>query len=178
MAADLPLPKKMTDHSAGFDLCAAVNEPVTIQPGDIALIPCGFAMALPAGYEAQIRPRSGLASRNGITLINSPGTIDADYRGEVMTPVINLGHVPFVVERGMRIAQMLIAPVPVVKMVEVQQLDETGRGAGGFGHTGTESGKTKKGKRRSQKTEVRRQKRVSTPAPSPRPSPPRTGARG
>ena len=91
MAADIPLPKKMTDHSAGFDLCAAVSQPVTIAPGDIALIPCGFAMALPVGYEAQIRPRSGLASRNGITLVNSPGTIDADYRGEVMTPVINLG---------------------------------------------------------------------------------------
>src|SRR6266850_2063626 len=138
-AADLPLPKKMTEHSAGFDLCAAVSESVTIQPGQIALIPCGFHMALPVGYEAQIRPRSGLASRNGITLVNSPGTIDADYRGEVMTPVINLGHAPFVVERGMRIAQMLIAPVPVVKMVEVEQLDETGRGAGGFGHTGTEA---------------------------------------
>ena len=136
VASDLPLPRKMTDHSAGFDLCAAVSEAVTIQPGDIAVIPCGFAMALPAGYEAQIRPRSGLASRNGITPINSPGTIDADYRGEVMTPLINLGHAPFVVERGMRIAQMLIAPVPVVRMVEVEELDETKRGEGGFGHTG------------------------------------------
>jgi dUTP pyrophosphatase len=144
--ADLPLPKKMTEHSAGFDLCAAVSQPVTIAPGDIAVIPCGFEMALPVGYEAQIRPRSGLASRNGITLINSPGTIDADYRGEVMTPVINLGHVPFVVERGMRIAQMLIAPVPEVSIVEVQQLDETTRGAGGFGHTGTTGAKVKKGR--------------------------------
>src|SRR4051812_43828264 len=135
-AADLPLPKKMTDHSAGFDLCAAVAESLTLQPGQIALIPCGFQMALPIGYEAQIRPRSGLASRNGITLINSPGTIDADYRGEVMAPIINLGSAPFVVERGMRIAQMLIAPVPEVRMVEVEELDSTERGAGGFGHTG------------------------------------------
>jgi len=139
--ADLPLPKKMTDHSAGFDLCAAVAQPVTIGPGQIAMIPCGFSMALPAGYEAQIRPRSGLASRNGIAPVNSPGTIDADYRGEVMTPLINLGSVPFVVERGMRIAQMLIAPVPEVKLVEVEELDETERGAGGFGHTGTDGGR-------------------------------------
>jgi dUTP pyrophosphatase len=138
---DLPLPRKMTDHAAGFDLCAAVKEPLTIEPGRIALIPCGFSMALPAGYEAQIRPRSGLASRNGITPINSPGTIDADYRGEVMTPLINLGHKPFVVERGMRIAQMLIAPVPEVRMVEVEELDETERGSGGFGHTGTAGGR-------------------------------------
>jgi len=136
-AADIPLPKKMTDHSAGFDLCAAVIESITIQPGQIALIPCGFHMALPVGYEAQIRPRSGLASRNGITLINSPGTIDSDYRGEVICPIINLGHNPFTIERGMRIAQMLIAPVPQVKIVEVEQLDETTRGSGGFGHTGT-----------------------------------------
>jgi len=136
LGADLPLPKKMTDHSAGFDLCAAVAKPVTIEPGKIALIPCGFSMALPVGYEAQIRPRSGLASRHGITLINSPGTIDADYRGEVMTPVINLGAGPFTVERGMRIAQMIIAAVPEVKLMEVEELDETERGAGGFGHTG------------------------------------------
>src|ERR1051326_8565465 len=99
-ASDLPLPRKMTDHSAGFDLCAAVPQALTIQPGQIAVIPCGFAMALPVGYEAQIRPRSGLASRNGITPINSPGTIDADYRGEVMTPLINLGRERFVVEGG------------------------------------------------------------------------------
>jgi dUTP pyrophosphatase len=146
--ADLPLPAKMTDHSAGFDLCAAVAQPVTISPGKIAVIPCGFHMALPVGYEAQIRPRSGLASRNGITPVNSPGTIDADYRGEVMTPIINLGHAPFTVERGMRIAQMLIAPVPQVRIVEVKQLDETVRGNGGFGHTGTaipaRAGKAKK----------------------------------
>ena len=133
---DLPLPKKMTEQSAGFDLCAAVKESITIAPGKIALVPCGFSMALPAGYEAQIRPRSGLASKHGIAPVNSPGTIDADYRGEVMTPLINLGSAPFVVERGMRIAQMLIAPVPEVRLVEVEVLDETERGAGGFGHTG------------------------------------------
>src|SRR3954467_14954772 len=133
---DLPLPKKMTDHSAGFDLCAAVREAVRIEVGKIGLIPCGFSMALPVGWEAQIRPRSGLAAKQGITLINSPGTIDADYRGEVMVPVINLGSNPFVVERGMRIAQMLIARVPEVRLVEGEELDETERGEGGFGHTG------------------------------------------
>ena len=133
---DLQLPRKMTDHSAGFDLCAAVRESVTIEPGKIALIPCGFSMALPMGWEAQIRPRSGLAARHGITLINSPGTIDADYRGEVMVPVINLGSAPFTVERGMRIAQMVIGRVPEVKLVEVEELDSTERGGGGFGHTG------------------------------------------
>src|SRR5438552_18708508 len=133
---DLQLPRKMTDHSAGFDLCAAVRESVTIEPGKIALIPCGFSMALPMGWEAQIRPRSGLAARHGITLINSPGTIDADYRGEVMVPVINLGSAPFTVERGMRIAQMVIGRVPEVKLVEVEELDSTERGGGGFGDTG------------------------------------------
>src|SRR5438045_8669989 len=102
-AADLPLPKKMTDHSAGFDLCAAVSESLTLQPGQIALIPCGFQMALPVGYEAQIRPRSGLASRNGITLLNSPGTMDADYRGEVMAPGMHHGRAPCGVDRGVRI---------------------------------------------------------------------------
>jgi dUTP pyrophosphatase len=126
----------MTEHAAGFDLHAAVKDPLKLAPGDIRLIPCGFAMALPAGYEAQIRPRSGLATRHGITLINTPGTIDADYRGEVQVPMINLGRLEFVVERGMRIAQMLVLPVPTVKIVEVEELDETSRGTGGFGHTG------------------------------------------
>jgi len=133
---DLPLPRKMSEHAAGFDLCAAVRESITIAPGKVAVTPCGFAMALPVGWEAQIRPRSGLASRNGITPINSPGTIDADYRGEVMTPLINLGSAPFVVERGMRVAQMVISEVPVIEVVEVEELEETERGAGGFGHTG------------------------------------------
>jgi len=132
----VPLPVKMTEHAAAFDLHAAVDQPVTLAPGDIRLVPCGFAMALPAGYEAQVRPRSGLASRNGITLVNSPGTIDSDYRGQVQVPLINLGRAEFVVERGMRIAQMLVLPVPPVRLVEVEELDETSRGSGGFGHTG------------------------------------------
>ena len=132
-----PLPKKMTEHSAGFDVSAGISEPITIEPGQIRLIPCGFAMAIPEGYEAQIRPRSGLASKHGITLINTPGTIDSDYRGEVKVPVVNLGQQPFTIEPGMRIAQMLIAPVPQVRMIEVDELDDTHRGAGGFGHTGS-----------------------------------------
>jgi dUTP pyrophosphatase len=131
------LPQKMTEHSAGFDLSAAVPEAVVLAPGQISVIPCGFAMAIPEGYEAQVRPRSGLAARHGITIINSPGTIDADYRGEVKVPLINLGSAPFTVEPGMRIAQMLIAPVPRVRLVEAQDLDQTPRGAGGFGHTGS-----------------------------------------
>lgn len=133
---DVPLPRKMTEHSAGFDLSAAVTSPAVINPGDIFLAPCGFKMAIPQGYEAQIRPRSGLAVKNGVTLVNTPGTIDSDYRGEVKVPLINLGKTPFTIERGMRIAQMLIAPVPDVRVVEVAELDETTRGAGGFGHTG------------------------------------------
>ncbi|HEX4123376.1 MAG TPA: dUTP diphosphatase [Tepidisphaeraceae bacterium] len=132
----LALPTRMSAQAAGFDVPAAVREPVILQPGDIRMIPCGFAMAIPPGFEAQVRPRSGLASRHGITLINTPGTIDSDYRGEVQVPVINLGRSAFTVERGMRIAQMLILPVPSVSMVEVEELDETERGGGGFGHTG------------------------------------------
>src|SRR5580692_6064954 len=129
-AAGLPLPIRMTEHAAGFDLAAAVAAPTVLLPGDIRLIPCGFSMALPHGYEAQVRPRSGLASRHGITMINTPGTIDSDYRGEVQVPLINLGKQPFTVERGMRIAQMLILPVPAVKIIEVDELDETSRGKG------------------------------------------------
>jgi dUTP pyrophosphatase len=132
----LPLPAKMTGQSAGFDLAAALTEPAVLQPGDIRVIPCGFAMALPPGYEAQVRPRSGLSSRHGVTLVNTPGTIDADYRGEVRVPLINLGREPFTVERGMRIAQMVIVPVPEVDLVEAEDLDATERGDGGFGHTG------------------------------------------
>ena len=132
----VPLPLKMTAHAAGFDLPAAVSKATKIKPGDIAMIPCGFFMALPHGYEAQVRPRSGLASKFGITLVNAPGTIDSDYRGEVHVPLINLGRKTFTIERGMRIAQMLIAPVPKVTMVEVKELDQTPRGRRGFGHTG------------------------------------------
>ncbi len=133
---DIPMPRKMTEHAAGFDVAAAVKESITLDPGDIRLIPCGFQMAIPPGYEAQMRPRSGLASRHGITMVNTPGTIDADYRGEVMVPLINLGREPFIITRGMRIAQMLIAPVPDVWMVEMDALEDTPRGMGGFGHTG------------------------------------------
>ena len=134
--ADVPLPTRMTEHAAGFDLSAAVPGPTLLQPGDIRLIPCGFAMAVPHGYEAQVRPRSGLSSKHGVTMVNAPGTIDSDYRGEVRVPLINLGPQPFTIERGMRIAQMLILPVPTSEIVEVEELDETARGGGGFGHTG------------------------------------------
>jgi len=132
----LPLPVRMTAQAAGFDLPAAVAGPVVLKPGDIRLVPCGFAMALPPGYEAQVRPRSGMASRHGVTLVNTPGTIDSDYRGEVQVPLINLGREAFTVERGMRVAQMLVLPVPPVRLIEVDELDATERGAGGFGHTG------------------------------------------
>ena len=136
---DVPLPDYQSAHAAGMDLHACVpgDAPVTIQPGQIALIPCGFAMAVPVGYEAQVRPRSGLAAKHGITMINAPGTIDADYRGEVKVPLINHGREPFRVTRAMRIAQMLIAPVPRTQWVEVAELPATQRGEGGFGHTGT-----------------------------------------
>lgn len=134
--ADLSLPRKMTVHSAGFDVCAAVRSSIILQPGEIRLIPCGFAMALPEGFEAQMRPRSGLSSKHGISMINTPGTIDSDYRGEVHVPLINLGQAPFTVERGMRIAQMVIQKLPDVQVEEVEDLDETVRGSGGFGHTG------------------------------------------
>jgi dUTP diphosphatase len=126
----------MTAEAAGFDICAAVEGPTALAAGEIRLIPCGFAMAIPKGYEAQVRPRSGLASKFGITMANAPGTIDSDYRGEVFVPLINHGKSSFSVERGMRIAQMLILPVPEVEMLEVQELDDTQRGGGGFGHTG------------------------------------------
>ncbi len=132
----MPLPAVMSEHAAGMDLCAACDEDVAIEPGQIELIPCGFTMAIPAGYEAQVRPRSGLALKHGITLPNAPGTIDADYRGEVRVILQNLGAQTFTVSRGMRIAQMVIAPVTRAEVVVVQQLDETARGEGGFGHTG------------------------------------------
>jgi dUTP pyrophosphatase len=133
---NIPLPTRMTAQAAGLDLCAAVEAPLTLKPGEIRLIPCGFSMAIPAGYEAQVRPRSGLASKYGITLINSPGTIDSDYRGEVFVPLINHGQSDFIVERAMRIAQMVIMPVPSVTVMQVDSLDITERGTGGFGHTG------------------------------------------
>lgn len=133
---DVPLPDYQSEHAAGMDLHAAVDEPVTIPPGEVGMIRCGFAMAVPVGYEAQVRPRSGLAAKFGISMPNAPGTIDADYRGEVMVPLINHGKEPFVVTRHMRIAQMIIKPVPRAQWQEVSELPPTDRGAGGFGHTG------------------------------------------
>jgi len=137
--ADLDLPAYETADAAGMDLPAAVEHDVEIAPGARCLIPTGLAIALPPSYEAQIRPRSGLALRNGISLVNSPGTIDADYRGEVGVIVINHGNEPFTVTRGMRIAQMVVAPVTQAVWDEVSELAETERGAGGFGSTGTTS---------------------------------------
>ncbi len=133
----LALPAYATEHSAGMDLLAAVAENVTLAPGARTLVPTGLSIALPDGYEAQIRPRSGLAFKHGITLTNSPGTIDADYRGEVGVLLINLGQEPFVIERGMRIAQMVIARHSTATWEVVAELDETARGASGFGSTGT-----------------------------------------
>ena len=134
--ADLALPAYATAQSAGMDLLAAVEADVILQPGERRLIPTGFAMALPAGFEAQIRPRSGLALKHGISLLNAPGTIDADYRGEVGVILINLGRDPFVISRGSRIAQMVIAPYAQAEWQASDTLPESERGAGGFGSTG------------------------------------------
>jgi len=133
---DLPLPCYATDGAAGMDLVAAVTEPVVVAPGQRVLIPTGLAIALPPGYELQVRPRSGLALRNGIVLPNSPGTIDEDYRGEIQVIVLNTGGEPFRVERGTRIAQAVLAPVVRAAWQEVADLDVTVRNAGGFGSTG------------------------------------------
>ena len=136
-AKDLPLPAYATAQAAGMDIVAAIDEPIVMQPGERALIPTGLSIALPAGFECQIRPRSGLAAKNGVTVLNSPGTVDADYRGEIKAILINLGQVPFTIERGMRIAQMVIARYTQASWSVVADLDETSRGAGGFGSTGT-----------------------------------------
>lgn len=135
-AKDLPLPNYESVAAAGMDVRAAVESPIVIKPGERTLIPTGLQIALPEGYEAQIRPRSGLAIRNGITMLNSPGTIDADYRGEVKVIAINHGEEEFVVNHGDRVAQMVIAPVTQLPLLEVEELDETDRGEGGFGSTG------------------------------------------
>jgi dUTP pyrophosphatase len=134
--ADLPLPSYQSRDAVGMDLHAAVTGDVTVAPGAVEGIPCGFAMALPPGFEAQVRPRSGLAAKSGISLANTPGTIDPDYRGEVKVLLINHGKEPFKVTRGMRIAQMVVMPVPRVAWSEVDELPSTARGEGGFGHTG------------------------------------------
>ncbi|HAX91561.1 MAG TPA: dUTP diphosphatase [Rhodospirillaceae bacterium] len=135
-AAGLDLPAYATEHAAGMDLCAAVTEPVTLQVGERKLIPTGLSIALPEGYEAQVRPRSGLALKNGLTVLNSPGTIDADYRGEVQVILANLGNEPYTVTRGLRIAQMVIAAYARISWEVVTALPPTTRGAGGFGSTG------------------------------------------
>lgn len=133
---DLPLPAYQSELAAGLDLLAAVDTPLDLVPGARALVPTGLAMALPAGFEAQVRPRSGLAAKHGVTVLNTPGTIDADYRGEVKVILVNLGDAPFQINRGDRIAQMVIAPVLQAEIQEVGALSETVRGTGGFGSTG------------------------------------------
>jgi dUTP pyrophosphatase len=136
--ADLPLPAYQSALASGFDLMAAVpaTAPITIAPGARAQVPTGIALALPPGFEAQVRPRSGLAARHGVTVLNTPGTVDADYRGEVIVIMVNFGQEPFCVERGMRIAQMVIAATMQAQICEVASLDQTDRGTGGFGSTG------------------------------------------
>ena len=134
---DASLPQPATAQAAGLDLSAAMDSPIRLEPGAIAAIPCGFAMALPAGYEAQVRARSGLALKHGISIPNAPGTIDADYRGEIGIILINHGDHPVEITRGMRIAQLVVAPVIQARWQEVDSLDETARGGGGFGSTGT-----------------------------------------
>jgi len=133
---DIPLPRQMSEWAAGFDVHAAVAEPLVLQPGQRALVPTGFAMAMPRELEAQVRPRSGLALKHGITCLNTPGTIDADYRGEVKVLLINLGTEPFTISRGERIAQIVFQRLPQVTLAEVDELPDTARGEGGFGHTG------------------------------------------
>jgi dUTP pyrophosphatase len=135
-AGDLNLPRYHSELAAGMDVCAAVAEQLVIVPGEIRMIPTGFAVALPRGFELQVRPRSGLAIKHGVTVVNAPGTIDADYRGEVCIGLINLGREPFTIRRGDRIAQLILAPVFQARLQVVGKLDETGRGSGGFGHTG------------------------------------------
>jgi dUTP pyrophosphatase len=137
--ADLPLPEYQSALAAGLDLLAAVpaDAPLELAPRARALVPTGISIALPPGFEAQVRPRSGLAARHGISVLNTPGTVDADYRGELQVILVNLGAEPFVVSRGMRIAQLIVAPVQRIKLVEVDALDSTVRAQGGFGSTGT-----------------------------------------
>lgn len=133
---DLALPEYQSELAAGMDVRAAVEEEFCLEPGEIQLLPTGFRVAIPTGYEIQVRPRSGLAVKHGVTIVNSPGTIDADYRGELRVALINLGRVPFIIQRGDRIAQLVLAPVVQAELVLVDELDETVRGGGGFGHTG------------------------------------------
>lgn len=135
-AKDLPVPSYATEQSAGMDVVAAIDAPIILNTGDFAMVPTGISIALPAGYECQVRPRSGLAAKNGVTVLNSPGTVDADYRGEIKAILINHGKNPFTIERGMRIAQLVIAKYEHIKWDIKDILEETTRGAGGFGSTG------------------------------------------
>jgi len=137
-ASDLPLPSYETANSAGMDLRAALGEPVELKSGQRMLVPTGLRMSIPRGFEAQIRPRSGMAYKHGITMLNTPGTIDSDYRGEVKLLAVNLGENPYTIRHGDRIAQMVIAPVVQAELIEVSTLDETKRGEGGFGSTGVD----------------------------------------
>jgi len=134
---DLPLPRYMSEAAAGMDVSAAVEEPLTLEPGDIRLVPTGLFVAVPPGYEIQVRPRSGLALKHGLTVINAPGTIDADYRGEVGIILGNIGREPFTITRGLRIAQLVVAAVEHAEVQRVENLPETARGDGGFGSSGT-----------------------------------------
>jgi len=133
---DVPLPRYMSEHASGMDVCAAVDAPLALEPGDVKLVPTGLYVAIPPGYEIQVRPRSGLALKHGLTVVNAPGTIDSDYRGEVCVILGNIGRAPFVVERGMRIAQLVVQRVVRADLVERDALDDTARSGGGFGHTG------------------------------------------
>lgn len=133
---DIPLPRYMTEHSVGVDLPAAVKEDAIILPGESMHVPTGITVAIPLGYEGQVRPRSGLANKYGITVLNSPGTIDSDYRGEIGVIIVNHGQEEFLVRRGDRIAQLIFSPVVQAELIEVRELPETGRSGGGFGHTG------------------------------------------
>lgn len=133
---DLPLPRYTSTHASGMDVAAALSEPLVLAPGAIALVPSGFAVAIPPGFELQVRPRSGLAIKHGITVINAPGTIDADYRGEIKVGLINLGKTAYRIQRGDRIAQLVLAPVARAQIRPVGRLDDTSRGSGGFGHSG------------------------------------------
>lgn len=135
-AVGLSLPVYATEQAAGMDVSAAINEPMVLEPGDIRLVPCGFAVAIPEGFEMQVRPRSGLAIKHGVTVINAPGTIDADYRGEIKVGLVNLGRDSFTVRRGDRIAQLILAPVVRALFLVQSELEQTARGSGGFGHTG------------------------------------------
>lgn len=139
-AADLSLPEYATTGAAGMDVVAAVDEPMSIAPMTVGLVPTGLTVAIPEGYEIQVRPRSGLALKKQVTLLNTPGTIDSDYRGEIKIIMMNFGSEPFVIQRGDRIAQLVLASVPLIEWQQVEELDQTTRSSGGFGHTGVSSG--------------------------------------